>query len=139
MRTRIRADIARDGLTNFGRIPSWDAVRVAVSPQVPEYAGRTVGAIARERGRDPLDAVCDHLIADRGHTRILVTSMAEADVHEIARAPWVLVGSDGNALAPSGVTSQGKPHPRYYGTFARMLGQCVRDCACSRCRRRSGR
>ena len=127
VRARIRADIARDGLNNFGAIPSWDAVRVAVSPHVPESAGQTFATIARQRGRDPLDAVCDHLIADRGHTRILVTSMAEADVHEIARTPWVLVGSDGNALAPYGVTAQGKPHPRYYGTFARTLGQCVRD------------
>jgi N-acyl-D-aspartate/D-glutamate deacylase len=127
VRARIRADIARDGLNNFGAIPSWDAVRVAVSPQMPESAGRTFGALGRERGRDPLDAVCDQLIADRGHTRILVTSMADADVHEIARTPWILVGSDGNALAPYGVTGQGKPHPRYYGTFARTLGQCVRD------------
>jgi N-acyl-D-amino-acid deacylase len=39
----------------------------------------------------------------------------------------VTVGSDGNALAPSGVTGQGKPHPRYYGTHARILGPCVRD------------
>jgi N-acyl-D-aspartate/D-glutamate deacylase len=127
VRARIRADIARDGLTNFGAIPSWDAVRVAVSPHVPETAGRTFGALARERGRDPLDAVCDHIIADRGHTRILVTSMAEADVREIARTPWILVGSDGNSLAPYGTTGQGKPHPRYYGTFARTLGAGVRD------------
>jgi N-acyl-D-aspartate/D-glutamate deacylase len=127
VRARIRVDIARDGLNNFGTIPSWDAVRVAVSPQTPESAGRTIGELARERGRDPLDTVCDQLLADRGHTRILVTSMAEADVWEIARTPWVLVGSDGNALAPYGVTGQGKPHPRYYGTFARVLGQCVRD------------
>ena len=48
-------------------------------------------------------------------------------MREIAGTPWVLVGSDGNALAPYGTTGQGKPHPRYYGTFARMLGQCVRD------------
>jgi N-acyl-D-aspartate/D-glutamate deacylase len=139
VRTRIRADIARDGLNNFGAIPSWDAVRVAVSPRLPESAGRTFGALGRERGRDPLDAVCDQLIADRGHTRILVTSMVDADVHEIARTPWILVGSDGNALAPYGVTGQGKPHPRYYGTFARTLGQCVRTFACSRCPGRSGR
>jgi N-acyl-D-amino-acid deacylase len=37
------------------------------------------------------------------------------------------VGSDGNALATSGVTGQGKPHPRSYGTHARILGPCVRD------------
>jgi N-acyl-D-amino-acid deacylase len=126
-RARVRADIARDGLNNFGAIPSWDAVRVAVSPQLPEEAGRTLGEIARRRGVDPLDAVCDVLVEDRGHTRILIRSMAEADVEEIVRTPWVLVGSDGTALAPYGPTGQGKPHPRYYGTFARVIGQCVRE------------
>ena len=76
---------------------------------------------------DPIDAVADYLVADRGETRILITSMTDADVREITRAPWVTVGSDGNALATSGVTSQGKPHPRYYGTHAHVLGPCVRD------------
>jgi N-acyl-D-amino-acid deacylase len=127
MRARIRADIAREGLTNFGRIPSWDVVRIAIAPHQPQDAGRTLGEIARRRRVDPLDAVCDFLIADRGATRILITSMNERDVHEITGSPWVLVGSDANALATSGVTSQGKPHPRSYGTHARLLGTFVRD------------
>jgi N-acyl-D-amino-acid deacylase len=127
VRTRIRDDIARNGLTNFGRIPSWDVVRVAISPHLPDHAGRTLGDIARSRGVDAIDAVADYLVADRGETRILITAMADADVHEITGAPWVTVGSDGNALATSGVTGQGKPHPRYYGTHARILGPCVRD------------
>src|SRR5262245_12905302 len=126
-RARIRADLARDGLTNFGRIPSWDVVRIAVAPNQPQDAGRTLGELARRRRVDPLDAVCDFLIADRGATRILITSMAERDVHEITGTPWVLVGSDANSLATSGVTSQGKPHPRSYGTHARLLGTFVRD------------
>ena len=127
VRARIRTDLARDGLTNFGRIPSWDVVRIAVAPHQPEDAGRTLGELARRRRVDPLDAVCDFLIADRGATRILITSMAEPDVLEITGTPWVLVGSDANSLATSGVTSQGKPHPRSYGTHARLLGTLVRD------------
>jgi N-acyl-D-aspartate/D-glutamate deacylase len=127
VRTRIRDEIARGGLTNFGRIPSWDVVRVAISPHLPEHAGRTLGDVARSRGVDPIDAVADYVVADRGETRILITSMTDADVHAITRAPWVTVGSDGNALAVTGVTSQGKPHPRYYGTHAHVLGPCVRD------------
>jgi len=127
VRTRLREEIARNGLTNFGRIPSWDVVRIAISPQMPENAGRTLGDIARSRGVDPIDAVADYIVTDRGETRILITSMADADVHEITRAPWITVGSDGNALATSGVTSQGKPHPRYYGTHTRVLGHYVRD------------
>jgi N-acyl-D-amino-acid deacylase len=127
LRARMRQDLAAHGLNNFGRIPSWDAVRIAISPHQPEYAGRTIDDIARSRACDPLDAVCDYLIADRGHTRILVTSMAEEDVQEIVRSSTVLVGSDGTSLAPYGTTGQGKPHPRFYGTFARVLGRYVRE------------
>jgi N-acyl-D-aspartate/D-glutamate deacylase len=38
-----------------------------------------------------------------------------------------MVGSDGNSVAPTGTTGQGKPHPRFYGTFARILGRYVRE------------
>jgi N-acyl-D-amino-acid deacylase len=127
VRTRLRDDIARNGLTNFGRIPSWDVVRIAVAPHLPEHAGRTLGDIARSRGVESLDAVCDFIITDRGETRILITSMDEPDVREISRAPWVLTGSDANSLAVTGITGQGKPHPRSYGTHARLLGPYVRD------------
>jgi N-acyl-D-amino-acid deacylase len=127
VRTRIRDEVARDGLTNFGRIPSWAVVRVAVSPHLPENAGRTLGDIARSRGVAPIDAVADYLVADRGETRILIRSMIDADVHAITGAPWVTVGSDANALAREGVTGQGKPHPRSYGAHARVLGPYVRD------------
>ena len=127
VRARIRAEIERDGLNNFGRIPSWDVVRIAVAPNLPHEAGRTLGEIARRRGVDPLDGVCDFLITDRGETRILIRSMSEADVREIIGASWVLVGSDANALATSGSTSRGKPHPRSYGTHTRLLGHFVRD------------
>jgi len=127
VRARLRADIARGGLNNFGRIPSWDVVRVAVAPNLSDEAGRTFGDIARRRGVDPFDAVCDFVIADRGETRILVTSMSDKDVHAISGAPWVTVGSDANSLAVAGVTGQGKPHPRSYGTHARLLGPYVRD------------
>jgi N-acyl-D-amino-acid deacylase len=127
IRARIREEIAAHGLNNFGRIPSWEAVRIAISPHQPEYAGQTIDDIACSRACDPLDAVCDYLIADRGHTRILVTSMAEEDVRAIVRSPIVLVGSDGTSLAPYGTTSQGKPHPRFYGTFPRVLGHYARE------------
>jgi N-acyl-D-aspartate/D-glutamate deacylase len=115
------ADVAvRDG-----RIA--DAVRVAISPHRPDCAGQTIGAIARARAADPLDAACDVFAGDRGQTRVLIDCMAEDDVREILRAPATLVGSDGIAMAPTGTTGQGKPHPRYYGTFARVLGHHARD------------
>jgi N-acyl-D-amino-acid deacylase len=124
-RARIRDGIARDGLNNWGRIPSWEAVQISVSPHLPDYAGRTIAGIAAEWGADPIDTICDYLRRDQGATRVLVTSIAEADVRELVRSPHALVGSDGNCVATYGIVSQGMPHPRFYGTFPRVIGHYV--------------
>jgi N-acyl-D-amino-acid deacylase len=124
-RTRIRAEIERDGLNNWGRIPSWECVQISVSPHLPQHAGKTIAALAAAGGRDPIDVICDYLIEDSGATRVLITSIGEADIREIVRSPSALVGSDGNCVATYGVVSQGMPHPRFYGTFPRIIGQYV--------------
>ncbi len=126
-RTRIRAEIARDGLNNWGRIPDWDCVRISISPHLPQYARRSIAELARERGGDPIDVVCDYLIEDRCATRVLVISIAEDDVRDMIRSPFALVGSDGNCVADYGITSQGIPHPRFYGTFPRVLSHYARE------------
>ena len=126
-RTRIREDIASSGLNNWGRIESWDAVRISITPHRPQFAGRTIAQLAAERGRDPVDALCDYLIEDKGATRVLVTSISEDDVRQLIRCPETLVGSDGNCVATHGMTSQGMPHPRFYGTFPRVLGHYVHE------------
>ncbi len=126
-RERIRAEIDRDGLNNWGRIPSWECVQISVSPQLPQYAGETIAALATARGRDPLDVICDYLIEDNGATRVLITSIGEADIREILRSPSALVGSDGNCVATYGVVAQGMPHPRFYGTFPRVIGRYVHE------------
>ena len=127
IRARIRAEIAAHGLNNWGRIPSWEAVQISISPRLPETAGQTVAALARARDSDPIDQICDHLIADDGATRVLITSISEDDIRTIVRSPTALVGSDGNCVATYGVVSQGMPHPRFYGTFPRIIGRYVHD------------
>jgi N-acyl-D-amino-acid deacylase len=126
-RDRIRRDIAAAGLNNWGRIESWDRVQISIAPRLPQFAGRTIGELARERGIDPVDALCDHLVEDRGATRVLVTSIAEEDVRTLMRSPLALIGSDGNCVATYGTVSQGLPHPRFYGTFPRVLGHYVHE------------
>ena len=127
MRARIRAEIADHRLNNWGRIPSWEAVQISISPRMPETAGQTVAVLARARGRDPIDQICDHLIADNGATRVLITSISEDDIRTIVGSPTALVGSDGNCVATYGIVSQGMPHPRFYGTFPRIIGHYVHD------------
>jgi N-acyl-D-amino-acid deacylase len=126
-RAQIRADIARDGLNNWGRIPSWDCVQISISPHLPQYAGRTIASLAAERGADPVDTLCDYLTDDQGATRVLVTSISEDDIRTIVASPLALVGSDGNCVAPYGTVGKGMPHPRFYGTFPRILSRYVRD------------
>jgi N-acyl-D-amino-acid deacylase len=124
-RARIRSEIEDDGLNNWGRIPSWEAVQISVSPKLPQHAGKTIGALAGERGCDPIDLVCDYLIEDNGATRVLITSIAEEDIRDIVRSPTALVGSDGNCVADYGIVARGMPHPRFYGTFPRIIGRYV--------------
>jgi N-acyl-D-aspartate/D-glutamate deacylase len=126
-RERIRAQIDRDGLNNWGRIPSWECVQISVSPRLPQHAGKTIAALAEGRGVDPIDLLCDYLIDDNGATRVLITSLAEDDICEIVSSTTALVGSDGNCVADYGVVSQGMPHPRFYGTFPRIIGRYVHE------------
>ena len=126
-RARIRADIAATGLNNWGRIPSWDCVQISITPNLPQFAGRTIAELASERNQDPVDALCEYLVQDKGATRVLITSISEDDVRTLLRAPKALVGSDGNCVSTGGITSQGLPHPRFYGTFPRVLGHYVHE------------
>jgi len=126
-RESIRADIARDGLNNWGRIPSWECVTVSISPHLPQHAGKTIADLAVERNADPIDTLADYLIEDRGATRVLVASICEDDIRTLVASPQALVGSDGNCVAPYGIVGQGLPHPRFYGTFPRVLTRYVRE------------
>ena len=124
-RARIEAEIGDDGLNNWGRIPSWDAVQVSISPKLPQHAGKTFGALAAARGIDPIDAVCD--LSDRRQRRD-----AGADhLDRRGRYPH----DRALALGPGRLRRQlrrrlrhrrqGMPHPRFYGTFPRIIGHYV--------------
>ncbi len=126
-REKIRADIAHDGLNNWGRIPSWECVTISISPHLPQHAGKTIAALAAEKSADPIDTLCDYLIDDCGATRVLVASIAEDDIRTLVASPQALIGSDGNCVAPYGTVGQGLPHPRFYGTFPRVLSRYVRE------------
>ena len=75
----------------------------------------------------PIDLIADLLAADGGATFVVVCSIDEDDVRTLLRSPAVLVGSDGRSVAADSVAGQGRPHPRFYGTFPRALGHYARD------------
>lgn len=74
-----------------------------------------------------MDTAFDLIVISAGPVECVCFGQLEDNVRILMRHPLVVVGSDGDALAPYGVLSKSKPHPRYYGTFPRVLGHYVRD------------
>ncbi|MEX2047231.1 MAG: D-aminoacylase [Chloroflexota bacterium] len=120
----VRARI-RDEYVETGR--NWDRIVIARARRRPEYSGRSVVDLAREAGKEPMEWACDALIEHDGDVQIVHHSMSEDDVRFVMAKPYVAIGSDSSANAPYGPLSFGKPHPRSYGTFPRVLGRYVRD------------
>lgn len=92
----------------------------------PEMAGKNLADLAIERGLEPTpenaaDVVFD-IIRGGGATAVY-HAIGPDDVDRIMQHPATAIGSDG----PVGIFGEGAPHPRQYGTFARVLGLYVRE------------
>jgi N-acyl-D-amino-acid deacylase len=92
-----------------------------------ELEGMTVGRIAEQLAMAPLEAVFRLFEEEQGGLSMIVFSMNEEEVIEIMQHPAGMIASDGCAVAPYGLTGSRKVHPRYYGTFPRVLGHYVRE------------
>ncbi len=111
------------------RIGGWDRVLISSCSHDPDkqYEGKTVLAGAEERGLAPMEFIRDLLQNSRNRVGVVGFAMDEGNLHKVLAADFVMVGSDGSAVAPYGKLGTGKPHPRYYGTFPRVLGKYVRE------------
>ena len=98
-----------------------------LNPELKGYEGLTLEQIAKERGADPVDALIDVVVADRGNTARVTFGMSEDDVRAALRHPFVSFCTDSEARAEDGVLSKQKSHPRAFGSAARILGHYVRD------------
>jgi len=92
----------------------------------PEMAGKNLAELTEEANMDPTpenaaDVVFD-IIRGGGATAVY-HAIGPDDVVRIMQHPATTIGSDG----PVGIFGEGAPHPRQYGTFARVLGHFVRE------------
>ncbi len=132
-RRRIREEIVADrhpafgpvGLLKHGR---WDRITVFQAPRTPAAVGKTVEALARERGVDPFDAYFD-LIVENGDAAFgLFDYIDEENIRLLLRHPAVMICSDGQVLAPYGVLNDPPPYsPCSYGEFPGVLERYVRQ------------
>ena len=97
------------------------------NPSLRHYTGKTLGEVARLRGKSPEETAMDLVIADDSRVGTVYFLMSEENVKKQIKLPWVSFCSDAGSLAPEGVFLKANPHPRAYGSFARLLGKYVRE------------
>lgn len=121
----VRARIERELAAKEGRTFLPEGTVLAAMPPGPydRWAGATLREVADGEGVGAAEAALRVLAGHQGEVFIVNHAMAEADVETVLAHPRTAVASDGWELDTS---SQGHPHPRHFGTFARVLGAAAR-------------
>jgi N-acyl-D-amino-acid deacylase len=130
---RKMQDNIKDGILgweNFAGELGWENVYVtSVKTDENKYAeGKNLLEIQEHRGDpDPYTSLFDLILEEEGAAGMVIFAMDEEDVRRIMRHPLQMVGTDSGASGTSGYMRRGKPHPRGYGTYPRVLGRYVRE------------
>jgi N-acyl-D-amino-acid deacylase len=111
------------------KLGSWDRVVIAsvFTPKNKSFEGKNIIEASSQSGKPPYEFMRDIIIEEDNRIDMVVFNMSEDNLIKILSHPLWMPGSDGSAIAPSGILSVGKPHPRFYGTFPRILGKYVRE------------
>jgi N-acyl-D-amino-acid deacylase len=104
----------------------WDEVMVATCSR-PELAGKNLAELARLTGREPAHAMMDLVLSERAGVSMVGFSQSEENVAIASADPHTMIGSDSLSLHSGPGPHPGKPHPRSYGTFPRVLGVYCRE------------
>lgn len=127
-RARMREDILNgtgDWVSMYKGV-GWENILVTQCPD-PSFEGKSVAQIAAEQAKDGFDACFDLLLEFEGTPRMVYFTIGDEDLERIMRHPAGMVGSDSGASHIEGPLAVGKPHPRTFGTFVRVLGHYVRE------------
>lgn len=92
-----------------------------------QYTGKTLAEVAKLRGTSIEETAMDLVVKDGSRVGTIYFIINEDNIAKQLRKPWVSVGSDAGSLAAEGVFLKSNPHPRAYGSFARVLGKYVRE------------
>jgi len=107
----------------------WGRVMIAsvVTEKNRALEGKTMADAAKLRSLEPVDALFEILIEEEVRAQAIYFTMSEDNLKTLLRQDWTMVGSDSTARGMAGVTRQGKPHPRGFGSFPRVIGKYVRE------------
>jgi N-acyl-D-amino-acid deacylase len=120
-RARMRTEMTAQGPQDWDNFWKWTGPEGIVISDVPsgrrpELVGKTVSEVG---WADPLEFALDLLLEERMGVSMISFSQAEEVTARIMKEPYVNVCTDG--------LLGGRPHPRAYGTYPRILGHYVRE------------
>ena len=133
LRARMRRDIL-NGLPNWynhylATGGGWEGmllVSFSAEKNKP-FVGKRMSELIAARGGDPVDVLFDVLLEENGGVPTVYFHHSEPDMQLAMKQPFTSIGSDGSAISPDGPRGRSHPHPRWYGTFPRVLGRYVRE------------
>ncbi|MBI4686513.1 MAG: D-aminoacylase [Nitrospirae bacterium] len=124
VRERIRKEIQQASEGQNGG-DYWDSIMIS-SLNVEKnkwMEGKKISDIGKAVGRLPIELLFDILIEEDLRVSAIFFSMSEDNLREILKQPYTMIGSDSSARCFDGITAKGKPHPRGFGSFPRVLGR----------------
>ncbi len=107
---------------NLLSILGWDDIVISYSNSCKQCEGKTLSKVSGELGVNPYEALFDLIVRDEGKTLMLMHFISEDDLIYVLKQPYALIGSD-SFIIPK----VGKPHPRFYGTFPRIIKRYVKE------------
>jgi len=109
-------------------IPPEDVLLVSFRNKDLRYlTGKTLAEIAEMRGTEPVETALDLIVEDDSRIGTVRFTMSEENIRKKIALPWVSLCSDSGSIAPEPPFTNSQPHPRAYGSFARLLGKYVRE------------
>ena len=107
----------------------WKTIVIStlVSEKNKKYEGMSIAEAADMVGKEPFDFAMDVLIEEEMNVSANYFTMCEENLAKIYRKPYTMIGSDSACRAHYGPLAEGKPHPRAFGTFPRVLAIYVRE------------
>lgn len=114
----------------YGGLPwRWDKLVISYvgSDRNEDLVGLSMAEIADRRELEPAEVLLSLIVEEEGEVSSVFEVMNDDDVRDFMSHPLATIGSDGNAISPKGIYADDRPHPRFYGTFPRVLGRYSRE------------
>ena len=132
LRERMKREIEEGipGWENFAGELGWENVYVTsvnTDANKPVEGLNMVDIKMKRKAPDEFTALYQLLLEEEGHASMIIFYGDEEDVKRIMRSPLHMVGTDAGGCNVEGPFCKGKPHPRHYGTYPKILGKYVRE------------